>query len=92
MEDLIQGGDVFASQSVGHELARQVPDGQAIVQRVELGVEDRRHGVQRIEVSDEMAADPVHVDERLDVHLLGEAKVPAGRLVQGVGVLLPAHR
>ena len=77
VEDLVQGGHVLAGQPVGHELAGQVPDGQPVVERVELGMEVGRLGVQRVEVGDEMAADPVHVDQGLDVDLLDQAEVAA---------------
>ena len=93
VEDLVQGGHVLAGQSVGDEVAGQVPDGQSVVQRVELGVELGRLGVQRIEVGDEVATDPVHVDEGLHVHLLDQAEVGAVALVvRGVDVLLPPDR
>ena len=77
VQDLVQGGQVLAGQAVGHELTGQVPDGQAVVERVELGVELGRLGVQGIEVGDEMAPDPVHVDQGLDVDLLDEPEVGA---------------
>ena len=38
-EDLVEGGHALAGQSVGHEGPGQVPDGQSVVQRVQLGVE-----------------------------------------------------
>ena len=47
VEDLVERGHVAAGQPVGHELAGQVPDGQAVGQRVELGVDVRRLGVER---------------------------------------------
>ena len=53
----------------------QVPDGQAVGERVELGVDVRWLGVERVEVGDEVAADAVHVDQRLDVHLLDQVLV-----------------
>ena len=81
VEDLVEGGHVLAGQAVGHELARQVPDGQPVVQRVQLGVELGRLGVQGIEMGDEVAAHPVHVDQRLHVHLLDQAEMAAVSLV-----------
>ena len=93
VEDLVERGHVAAGQAVGHELARQVPDGEAVGQRVELGVDVRRLGVERVEVGDQVAADPVHVDQGLDVHLLDQVLVLAlVGAVAGVGVDLPAHR
>ena len=86
-------GDVAPRQPVGHELARQVPDGEPVGQRVELGVDVRRLRVERVEVRDQVPADPVHVDERLHVHLLDQALVLAALGAQpGVVVRLPAHR
>ena len=91
VEDLVERGDIVPGQAVGHELARQVPDGEPVGQRVELGVDVRRLRVQRVEVGDEVAAHPVHVDERLHMHLLHEALVlsfvAAGA---GIAVDLPA--
>ena len=55
----------------------QVPDGEPVVERVELGVEVDRLGVERVEVGDEVAAHPVHVDQGLDVVLLDQALVAA---------------
>ena len=93
VEDLVQGGHVLAGQPVGHELPGQVPDGQPVVERVELGVELGRLGVQRIEVGDEVAADPVHVDEGLDVHLLDQPEVaPAPSSSGALTSRLPADR
>ena len=52
-----------------------------------------RLGVERVEVGDQVAAHPVHVDERLHAHLLDQALVLAlVGAVAGVGVHLPAHR
>ena len=91
VEDLVERGDVAPGQAVGDELARQVPDGEPVGQRVELGVDVRGLRVERVEVGDEMAAHPVHVDERLHVHLLDEALVlPFLAAGAGVAVDLPA--
>ena len=75
VEDLVEGGDVAPGQAVRHELAGQVPDGQPVGQRVEFGVDVRRLGVERVEMGDEVAPHPVHVDERLHVDLLGQTLV-----------------
>ena len=93
VEDLVEGGHVAPGQPVGDELARQVPDGEAVGERVELGVDVRGLGIERVEVGDQVAAHPVHVDQRLHVHLLDQALVLAllGALA-GVVVQLPAHR
>ena len=93
VEDLVQGGQVLAGQPVGHEGPRQVPDGQPVVQRVELGVELGRLGVEGVEMGDEVAAHPVHVDQRLDVDLLDQPEVVPLPLVVGrVDVVLPPRR
>ena len=93
MEDLVEGGDVPAGQAVGDEPAGQVPDGEAVGERVELGVDVRWLGVERVEVGDEMAPHPVHVDQRLHVDLLDQpAVVAAGKVLAVLGVRLPAHR
>ncbi len=82
---------VLAGEPVCQKMPRQVPDGQPEVQGVELGVQHRRLGVERIEVRDEVAADPVHVDQRLDVDLLEQVQVlPLGLDETCVGVPLPA--
>ena len=93
VEDLVERGDVAAGQAVGDEVPGQVPDGQPVGERVELGVDVRRLGVEGVEVGDEVPAHPVHVDERLHVHLLDQPLVLAlfGALA-GVVVHLPAHR
>ncbi len=93
VEDLVERRHVAPGQPVRHELARQVPDGEAVGQRVELGMDVRRFRVERVEVGDQVAAHPVHVDERLHVHLLDQALVLAlVGPVAGVVVDLPAHR
>ena len=80
---------VDADVATGEELAVQVPDGQAVGGRIQLGVHLGRLRRQRIEVGDQVAADPVHVDQRRDLHLLDDL----GRVVvDRVGVLAPAHR
>ena len=58
VEDLVERGHVAPGQAVGHELAGQVPDGEPVGQRVELGVDVRRLGVERVEVGDEVARAP----------------------------------
>ena len=75
--------------AAGQELAVEVPDGQPVGGRVELGVHLRRFRRQRVQVGDQVAADPVHVDQRGHLHLLDDLR----RLVVGrVGVLSPQHR
>ena len=93
VEDLVEGGHVAPGQAVGHECAGQVPYGQPVGQRVELGMDVRRLGVERIEMGDEMPPHPVHVDQGLDVDLLDQPLVLAlvGALA-GVAVHVPARR
>ncbi len=91
VEDLVEGGDLAPCQAVGDELARQVPDGEAVRQRVEFGVDVRGLGVERVEVGDEVPAHPVHVDQRLHVHLLDQVLL-AALADAGVRVDLPPHR
>ena len=53
----------------------------------------RRLGVERVEVGDQVPAHPVHVDERLHLHLLEQPLVLAlARADAGVVVALPPHR
>ena len=93
VEDVLEGGRLAARQPVGHELTRQVPDGEAVGQRVELGVDVRRLGIERVEVGDQVPAHPVHVDERLHPHLLEQPLVLGiARADACVVVALPAHR
>ena len=82
VEDLVERGGVLAGEPVGDELARQVPDGQSVVERVELGVELGRLGVERVEVGDQVAADPVHVDEGLHVDLLDQPAAGSPSVVE----------
>ena len=56
--------------AAGEELAVEVPDRQPVGCRVELGVHLRLFDLQRVEVGDEVAADPVHVDQLVDLGLL----------------------
>ena len=93
VEDVLEGGGLAAGQPVGHELTGQVPDGQAVGQRVELGVDVGRLGVERVEVGDEMPAHPVHVDQCVHPHLLEQPLVlGVTRADAGVVVAFPSHR
>ena len=71
-EDLAEGQAVPAGQAVGEELPVEVPDRQAVGRRVELGVGVGCFPVEGVEVGDQVASDPVHVDQGLDVDLLLE--------------------
>ena len=91
VEDLVEGGHVAPGQAVGDELARQVPDGEPVGERVELGVDVRGLGIERVQVGDQVAAHPVHVDQRLHVDLLDQPLVLALLGADaGVVVHLPA--
>ena len=95
-EDVAQRHDRAAEPTCperpGRELTVEVPDGEAVVRDIELLVGDRLASAERIEVGDEVAADPVHVDEGLDLqHLLALGRgireraavgTPARRLVR----------
>ncbi len=87
VERLAQGEGVAARQPVDHELAVEVPQGEAVGGGVELGVQRSGLGREWVEVGDEMAAHPVHVDQALHVDLLDEPHVLA---VAGIDVGLPA--
>jgi hypothetical protein len=58
-QDLGEGEAIVAGQAVGEELTVEVPDGQTVGRRVELGVHRRDLQPQRVEVSDEVPAHPV---------------------------------
>ena len=93
VEDLLERRHVAPGQAVGHEPPGQVPDGEPVGQRVELGVYVGRLGGERVEVGHQVAADPVHVDERLHVDLLHQpAVVLVGQVVGGRAVGAPAGR
>ena len=64
VEDVAERHPCAPGDAAGEELAVEVPDGQPVGGRVELGVHVGLLGRQRVEVGDEVAADPVHVDER----------------------------
>ena len=69
-EQLAELHAIDAADAAGEELAVEVPDRQPVGERVEL---DRHHRVlpaQRVEVGDEMAANPVDANQRGDLHLL----------------------
>jgi len=77
VEDLVERGHFEGGQPVGHEAPRQVPDGEPVGERVELGVRVRRLGVEGVEVGDEVAPHAIDVDQRLHAHLLGQSGVLA---------------
>ncbi len=79
---------VDADVTAGEELAVEIPDRQPVGGRVELGVHLGRLRCERVQVSYEVTADPVHVDEGRHLHLLDELR---GVVVDGVGVLAPLH-
>ncbi len=82
---------VHAVAQAGEELAVEVPDRQAERRRIELGMQDRGRVGQRIGVGDEVAADPVLVDEGVDRHLLGVGALGVVGL-GGAMIVEPLHR
>ena len=88
-QDVDQLHRLGAGQAAGGEGPLQVPDGEPVVDGVEL---DRRAGAlaaQRVEVGDEVAPDPVDVDQLEDPGLLVDLVLG---VVVGVVVPLPAGR
>ena len=61
--------------AAGAEHAVEVPDREAVGRRIELGVHLRLFPAERVEISDEVAADAVGADQRGDVHLLLEHRL-----------------
>ena len=78
-----------ARHTAAKELPVQVPDGQPVGGRVQLGVHHRFLPSQRIQIGDEVTPDPVLADQRLHVHLLFQ---PALFTIDGVVVDPPLHR
>ena len=89
VQQVAEAHGVGAGQPAGEELTVEVPDREPVGGRVELGVHVRLFGRQRVEVGDEVAPHPVHVDEGVHLHLLLELRVLAPR---GVHVGAPLHR
>ena len=69
---VIIDGRRAGAEAADGELAVEVPDREAVVRDVELGVRVRLAPAERVEVRDEVAAHAVHVDELVDVHDLLE--------------------
>jgi hypothetical protein len=65
-EDVSQRHDALARDTACRELAVEVPDGEAPVDRVELFVGARLLEPEWIEVRDQVPAHAIHVDEALD--------------------------
>ena len=78
-EQVAEAHLVDAADAAGEELAVEVPDGEAVGGRVELGRRVRLLPAQRVEVGDEVAAHAVDADERGDLHLLVRASPRRGR-------------
>ncbi len=89
LEDRAQRHPVGAGEAAREVLAIEVPDREAVGERVELGVHVRLAPAQRVEIGDEVAPHPVHVDEPLHGHLLLE---PVGLLVDRAHVGPPLDR
>ena len=75
-EDVAELHHRLAGEPAGGELAVEVPDREAPVDRVELGVRVRLLQAERIEVRDQVAAHAVHVHELLHRDDLLEALRP----------------
>jgi hypothetical protein len=92
-EQLTERHGLLARDVAGQELAVEVPDGQAVGERVELGVQSLEVVLQRVEVGDQMPADAVHVDHLLHGDLL-DADVTAAVAIDDARVLVgtPACR
>src|ERR1019366_2876122 len=100
LQDFAQCGHRFGraladglAQAAGEELAVQIPYGETVGFRVELGVV-AGFGAQRVEIGDQVAAHAVGVDHLHDPGFLGDLgvarRVHAGQ--RGTAVGLPAHR
>ncbi len=86
------GGELHAgpaAEATRGELAVEVPQRQAVGEGVELGVDHRRVLAQWVQVGDEVAPYPVHVDELEDPGLL---LGPRPRARRRVGVHRPPRR
>ena len=89
-EDLLERRRRRLGETVGQEGPRQVPDRQAVGQGVELRVQLRGLRRERVEVGVEVPTNPVHVDQTVDLELLGDLlEVPRFRRLGGIGVLAP---
>ena len=81
-EGVAQLHHLVPAEAAGGELAVEVPDGEPVAERVELGVELGRLLAKRVEVGDEVAAHPVHVDDLEDpALLLRPVRAPDRRVV-----------
>ena len=78
-----------AGHATGEELSIEIPDGQSVGDGVQFHRELGLLPAQRIDVGDEVSADPVHADERGDLHLLVQHRLLA---VHRVDVDAPLHR
>ena len=88
-EEIPQTHLVDAADTVGEELAVEVPDREAVGGWVELARGEWLLPSQRIEVGDQVTADAVHPDQLGDRHLLGEHRLFA---IDGEGVGAPLDR
>ena len=85
-EDVAQLHHRLAGEAADRELALQVPQGEAVLGDVQVGVLALLV-LQRVGVGHDVAADPVGVDQLEDAGGLGDVVV-----VRGVDVLEPADR
>ena len=70
LEDLRQGEDLAPRQAEGVEGAVEIVRPDPVLLGVEVGADLAWFGLERVEPRDEVAAHPVHVDERPDHQLL----------------------
>ena len=80
------------AESLDDKAPVEVEDRDPVGERVELGVKGGRYGAERVEVGDEVAPDPVHVDELLHLGLFDEAAVNSVAGADRVDVVVPARR
>ena len=85
VQDLAERAALGAGQVVDEELPVQIPHGQAVVAGIQLGVRPDPLGVQWVQVSQQVPADPEHVDQPKDVRLLLQRDARGGRGCGGGG-------
>ena len=88
-EQVAEAHLVDATDTVGEELAIEVPDREAVGGGVELARGQRLLPAQRVEVGHQVTANAVHADQLGDRHLLGEHRLFA---IDREGVRAPLDR
>ena len=92
VEDVTELELGVVAESLDDEAPIEVEDGDAVRQRVELGVQLGCHGPERVEVGHEVTAHPVQVDELLDPRLFDEPAVDGLAGTDRIDVLVPPRR